>query len=224
MLTQVFATTISGPALVGYGATVHLGGVGSPPGSTVKVYFRRQGSTAYTARRVLISDAAGRYSTTYIADTGYHYYAVANGIRSNIGASQLVTAACASTGPIMRSLPFANIPLGGAYASLQANDGHGRYAGFAYDSLDHYALISWQSGHPLSIVARYTYPLGSSPTSSIMSTQCEHPGPWSSIFSRRTAPTRIAETHLCTRAAIATNSLMPRTGRLLFRSASQLPA
>jgi hypothetical protein len=158
VLTKLYVTTISGPQSAAYGATVRLSGVALPPGSHVTVYFHRQNSTGYTAGRSLTSDAYGNYSTTYVASADYLYYAVAH-VASSIGKTALVRASCASTGPIMRSLPFSSIPVGAIspFATLQVTDGHGRYAGYASDGKGDFAVYSWRSGYPLSVAGRFAY-------------------------------------------------------------------
>ena len=154
-------TTIGGPPVVGYGAIVRLSGTATPPGSAVTVFFHKQGSVGFTARRHLTSNGAGNYSTTYVADASYRYYALANGTASRIGLTQLATATCTNSGPIIRTLPFTTLPLGVPFAALQVSDGHGRFAGYAFDSRHGFALISWKAGHPLNVVGRVSIPFSS---------------------------------------------------------------
>ena len=80
--------TISGPALVPAGSTVTLTGT-ARAGATVEVWFHRRDVPGYTKRRTLTADAAGRWSTTYVAVDDHRYYAVAYGLQSAIGLTQI---------------------------------------------------------------------------------------------------------------------------------------
>lgn len=45
--------------------------------ATIRVYFRRHGTTAWTQRRSLTADSTGRFTTDYLADAPYDWYAEA---------------------------------------------------------------------------------------------------------------------------------------------------
>jgi hypothetical protein len=72
-LTQV-TPYITGPASVRRGATVPVV-VHGPAGATVSAWFQRAGGS-YALRRTGRLDANGRYSTSYVGDADYRYYAV----------------------------------------------------------------------------------------------------------------------------------------------------
>ena len=80
--------TISGPAKVPAGATVTLTGT-ARAGATVEVWFHRRNVPGYTKRRTLTADAAGRWSTTYVAVDDHRYYAVSYGLQSAVGLTQI---------------------------------------------------------------------------------------------------------------------------------------
>ena len=83
------APVISGPATLGVlpGATVTIAGT-APAGSKVGIWFHKRtpiGATQlYTQRRTLTVGSSGRFSTTYLANDDYRYYAEVNGVKSNI--------------------------------------------------------------------------------------------------------------------------------------------
>ena len=52
------------------------------PGATVEVWFHRRNVPGYTKRRTLTADAAGRWTTSYVAVDDHRYYAVAYGLQS----------------------------------------------------------------------------------------------------------------------------------------------
>lgn len=80
--------TVAGPASATLGATVRLSGR-ARPGDAVQVYFRKRGETAYTLRRNLTADASGGWSTTYVANDEYRYYARVVDVNSASGLTQL---------------------------------------------------------------------------------------------------------------------------------------
>jgi SpoIID/LytB domain protein len=80
--------TISGPARVPAGSTVTLTGT-ARAGATVEVWFHRRNVPGYSKRRTLTADAAGRWSTTYVAVDDHRYYAVAYGMQSATGLTQI---------------------------------------------------------------------------------------------------------------------------------------
>jgi hypothetical protein len=82
------APTVSGPARVPAGATVTLTGT-ARAGATVEVWFHRRDVPGYSKRRTLTADAAGRWSTTYVAVDDHRYYAVSYGLQSAIGLTQI---------------------------------------------------------------------------------------------------------------------------------------
>ena len=47
------------------------------PGATVQVWFRKQNASAFSMRRTLTADSAGRYATSFVADAAYDVYATA---------------------------------------------------------------------------------------------------------------------------------------------------
>jgi stage II sporulation protein D len=75
------APTAAGPALVPAGSTVTIRGT-ARAGAAVEVWFHRRNVAGYTKRRDLVADAAGGWSTTYVANDDYRYYAVAYGLQS----------------------------------------------------------------------------------------------------------------------------------------------
>ena len=75
------APTVAGPALVPAGSTVTIAGT-ARAGATVEVWFHRRNVPGYTKRRTLVADAAGRWTTTYVAVDDHRYYAVAYGLQS----------------------------------------------------------------------------------------------------------------------------------------------
>ena len=80
--------TISGPALVPAGSTVTLTGT-ARAGAVVDVWFHRRNVPGYSKRRTLTADAAGRWSTTYVAVDDHRYYAVSYGLQSEIGLTRI---------------------------------------------------------------------------------------------------------------------------------------
>jgi SpoIID/LytB domain protein len=80
--------TIAGPATTPANSVVTLTGT-ARAGATVDVWFHRRNVAGYTKRRTLVADAAGRWSTTYIAGDDYRYYAVSYGLQSAIGLTQI---------------------------------------------------------------------------------------------------------------------------------------
>jgi len=78
----IAAPTAAGPALVPAGSTVTITGT-ARAGAAVEVWFHRRNVAGYTKRRDLVADAAGRWSTSYVANDDYRYYAVAYGLQSN---------------------------------------------------------------------------------------------------------------------------------------------
>ena len=141
------ATTLTGPVRVGWEGTVTLTGHTPTPKSPVTIYFHRAGSAGYTARRTLTSNAAGTFSTTYVADADYRYYAVSGTSRSTPGLTSLVRPSCTTSGPVfsIKGLPanYAH-PDSADRASLQATNDAGIWAGYVVD-LGHYSLISWSA-------------------------------------------------------------------------------
>ena len=74
---QQCVRSLSGPnPLVLAGSRVPLVGQ-ADPGATVRVYFRRHGTGAWTHRRTLVADSQGRFATDYFADAAYEWYAAA---------------------------------------------------------------------------------------------------------------------------------------------------
>lgn len=86
VLTQLRSVSISGPGSIGLGGTVRITGVTRPAGAPVLVYFHRAGEPPghYSLRRHLSTDARGRWSTSYVANADYRYYATAGGATSVI--------------------------------------------------------------------------------------------------------------------------------------------
>ena len=162
---QAVNVTIHGPAVAGYGAVVHLSGSATPAGSTVSIYFKRRAATLYTKRRTLKSDANGHYATTYVADSDYRYYAVANGVKGLSAVTNLPTATCSSSAAIPGSLPAFPKPPPGTVgtppdlesAMMEASNGKGRIAGVATDG-HIFAVIARSAGHSFSVLARFQYP------------------------------------------------------------------
>jgi hypothetical protein len=166
---QAVNVTIHGPAVAGYGAVVHLSGSATPAGSTVSIYFKRRAATLYTKRRTLKSDANGHYATTYVADSDYRYYAVANGVKGLSAVTNLPTATCSSSAAIPSSLPLPASPPSGSppgtvgtppdakFAMMEASNGKGRIAGVASDGRS-FAVIARSAGHSFSVLARFNYP------------------------------------------------------------------
>jgi stage II sporulation protein D len=76
------APTVSGPALVPAGSTVTIRGT-ARAGAVVDVWFHRRTVPGYSKRRTLTADAAGRWTTTYVAVDDHRYYAVSYGLQSN---------------------------------------------------------------------------------------------------------------------------------------------
>ena len=80
---------ISGPSTLGVlpGATVTIAG-SAPAGSKVGIWFHKRtpiGATQlYTQRRTLTVGSSGQFSTTYLANDDYRYYAEVNGVKSKI--------------------------------------------------------------------------------------------------------------------------------------------
>lgn len=70
--------TLAGPATVSRGSVVYLTGT-TAPNAQVYIYFHRQNFAGYTLRRVLTASAGGQYSTSYVADVDYRYYAASAG-------------------------------------------------------------------------------------------------------------------------------------------------
>lgn len=66
--------TLAGPASATRGSTVTLGGTGVP-GRTVRLYFRRAGTTSYAHRSTVTVRSTGRWSASYVATSTYSYYA-----------------------------------------------------------------------------------------------------------------------------------------------------
>jgi hypothetical protein len=73
---------VSGPALVPAGSTVTILGT-ARAGAIVDVWFHRRNVPGYSKRRTLTADAAGRWTTTYVAVDDHRYYAVSYGLQSN---------------------------------------------------------------------------------------------------------------------------------------------
>ena len=80
--------TVTGPARVPLNATVTLSGT-ARAGATVEVWFHRRDEVGYHKRRVLTANAAGRWSTTYVATDDHRYYAVSYTLQSNGGLTQV---------------------------------------------------------------------------------------------------------------------------------------
>jgi hypothetical protein len=79
--TTKVAPTVTGPARSGRGSTITLNGT-ARPGAVVEVLFRARGATAFTVRRRLAADPAGRFTTTAALSTAHRYYARADGLAS----------------------------------------------------------------------------------------------------------------------------------------------
>ncbi|MCW2665722.1 MAG: repeat protein, partial [Frankiales bacterium] len=79
--TTKVAPTVAGPARAGRGSTVTLTGT-ARPGALVEVLFRARGAAAFTVRRRLAADPAGRFVTTASLGTAHRYYARADGLAS----------------------------------------------------------------------------------------------------------------------------------------------
>lgn len=82
--------TISGPVTVRRGTSVPLSVTGLPT-APVAVYFHKAGSTGYVKRRLSSLGKTGVYTTTYVADADYRYYAVVGNDHrvSNFGLTQV---------------------------------------------------------------------------------------------------------------------------------------
>lgn len=68
------ALTLTGPSTAERGSTVTLRGTATP-GRTVEVMTQRQGASGYTVRASLTVGADGRFSSSYLADVDYRYFA-----------------------------------------------------------------------------------------------------------------------------------------------------
>lgn len=84
VLTQVTYVTMTGPWDAVRGSRVVISGTVHPTGAAVAVYFHRAGRPAgdYSLRRSLRPDRLGRWSTSYLADADYRYYATYSGTTS----------------------------------------------------------------------------------------------------------------------------------------------
>lgn len=89
VLTVPIRPRISGPATARRGSSVTLTVTGLP-GAPVVVYFHRAGTTGFVKRRVTSLSKFGGYSTSYLADADYRYYAVVGNDRrvSNVALTQ----------------------------------------------------------------------------------------------------------------------------------------
>ena len=74
--------------MVPAGSTVTLTGT-ARAGAVVDVWFHRRNVPGYSKRRTLTADAAGRWSTTYVAVDDHRYYAVSYGLQSEIGLTRI---------------------------------------------------------------------------------------------------------------------------------------
>ena len=81
--TTQIAPTLRGPASVPRGSTVQLSGTGRP-GASVGIYMKRHGTSTYVLRRTATVSSSGAYSTSYVADTTYSYYAASGCCRSSV--------------------------------------------------------------------------------------------------------------------------------------------
>jgi hypothetical protein len=81
---------VSGPAEAAAGSTVPLTGTARPD-STLTVWFHKQNTIGYTARRTITADGTGSWSTSYTANDDYRYYARDNntGRASNTELTQI---------------------------------------------------------------------------------------------------------------------------------------
>lgn len=80
--------TISGPSRVPAGSTVVLTGT-ARPNTAVAVWFRKAGTTTFVQRRNLTATSAGTFRTSYYADASHAYYAIADGVQSATGATNV---------------------------------------------------------------------------------------------------------------------------------------
>ena len=94
--------TLNGPTtrVVAAGTTVTISGTATA-GSTVSVYFRERGQTAYTLRRSIRASAHGTYSTTYTADDDYRYYAQVGATKTDAVLTQVGPTVA---GPVSRTV------------------------------------------------------------------------------------------------------------------------
>ena len=63
------------------GSTATIAG-SADPGAAVDVFFHRRTDVGYTDRRDLVANSQGRWSTTFVVNDDYRYYAVAGGQQS----------------------------------------------------------------------------------------------------------------------------------------------
>jgi hypothetical protein len=96
VLTTVIGPSVTGPALAVPGSVVTLTGT-APPGSTVQVFRQVPPAAAFLSATV-VAGADGGWTSTFIADAGYAWFAVANGLQSPAGATS-ITAPPTLTGP-----------------------------------------------------------------------------------------------------------------------------
>jgi hypothetical protein len=82
VLTQI-SPTISGPSRIAAGHTVTITGT-DRPGAQLHVWFHRRDSTGYVVRRTVTASSSGRWSSSYVANDDYRYYAtdLSTGLRS----------------------------------------------------------------------------------------------------------------------------------------------
>ncbi len=92
ILTQASYLSITGKAQANKSTRVVISGRALPAGTVVRVYFHRKGQPAgyYSWRRSIRSSAAGTWSTSYMQDTDYRYYARAAGWASGVVLTQTV--------------------------------------------------------------------------------------------------------------------------------------
>ncbi|MDX6203781.1 MAG: hypothetical protein QOJ83_3281 [Frankiales bacterium] len=96
VVTTVIGPSVTGPAVAVPGSVVTLTGT-APPGSTVQVFRQRPPAAAFLSATV-VAGTDGGWTTTFVADAGYSWYAVANGLQSPVGVTS-ITAPPTLTGP-----------------------------------------------------------------------------------------------------------------------------
>ena len=65
---------VQGPVTAREGTSAIVTATG-PPGGAVSIWFRREGDDLFVQRRSGVFDAAGRYTTSYVADVPHDYFA-----------------------------------------------------------------------------------------------------------------------------------------------------
>jgi hypothetical protein len=84
------APVLNGPqlGLATSGSTVGITG-SAPAGLTVGIWFHKRGTPGYTMRRSLIVGSDGTFSTSYLANDDYRYYAEGDNQKSGTNLTQV---------------------------------------------------------------------------------------------------------------------------------------